>query len=676
MFKPSLLAASVAACASFSVYADTVLPTTVVTASRLSSLPAGTALYIIDQEDILKSPAQTIADLLSTLPNISVRQIASGFNEPTIDLRGFGATASSNALILLNGRRLNDVDLTGADLSGIPLANIDHIEVLPGGGSVLYGDGASGGTINIITKQAAKNAGSIAVASGSNDSKDIQANGDIVSTNASIRLFGRHGESDGYRDNSASRQDIFGLDGQVNQEQQTWFLSAQASQSDNRLASERKVNPSLNIDELHNAPTGTRTPNDYAEDNRYQLWGGWKLAFNKNVELVIDGSKRYKTQHSFYGDYIPGDFYDDNRYTNTRLITDGITPRLLVNYAVGSIENTLRTGIDWYQTDYLSYRGLLATSAPIHTITIDSESRSAYLLQSSRFEQTTVTIGARKTKIMLSGEDKLDTTAPGSAFDSEAPADKQNYAEEMYEAGINQKLGLGLTAMLNASRSVRFGTVDEVYEYDSNFMRAFSPLLPQIGKNIEASLAYDHDRGNVTATVYKQKLKNEIHFNPYTFTNDNLEPTKRMGVTLSTTLILPMNIQFNGSLTQQKAEFTEAPIEGNTIPLVAKHLASLGIMLQPIKDWSLAITDTYSGSRHLDNDQTNDFATKIPAYHRLDAKASYKLANWQASLSVLNIANAKDHYDYGIRSTATGATNYNVYPLASREYRLALSYDF
>ena len=673
MFKPSLIVASVAACASFSVYAETVLPTTVVTASRLSSLPAGTALYIIDQEDIIKSPAQTIADLLSTLPNISVRQLASGFNEPTIDLRGFGAAASANALILLNGRRLNDVDLTGADLSGIPLANIDHIEILPGGGSVLYGDGASGGTINIITKQASKNTGSISIASGSYDSKDIQANSDIVSGNTSIRLFGRHAESDGYRDNSASRQDVFGLDGQVIREQQTWFLSAQASQSDNRLASERKVNPSLNIDELHNTPKGTRTPDDYAEDNRYQIWGGWKLAFNKNIELIVDGSKRYKTQDSFYG-FKEGGAYDI--YTNTRLITNSITPRLLVNYATGSIENTVRTGVDWYKTDYLSYRGQKKTAAPIHAITIYSESRSAYLLQSSRFEQTTLTVGARKTKIMQSGEDKLDMTAPGSAFDSKAPAGKQSYAEEMYEAGVNQKLGLGLTAMLNTSRSVRFGTVDEVYEYDSNFMRTFSPLLPQVGKNIEASLAYDHNRGNITATVYEQKLKNEIHFNPYTYTNDNLEPTKRTGITLSSTLMLPMNTQLNGSFTQQKAEFTEAPVEGNTMPLVAKHSASLGIVLQPITDWNLAITDTYTGSRHLDNDQTNDFATKIPAYHRLDAKTSYKLANWQVSLSVLNIANAKDHYDYGIRSTAIGATNYNVYPLASREYRLALSYDF
>ncbi len=674
MFKPSLVAAAVAACSSFAVYAETVLPTTIVTASRLSSLPAGTPLYTIDQEDIQKSSAQTIADLLTTMPSISVRQLASGFNEATIDLRGFGAAASTNTLILLNGRRLNDIDLSSADLSGIPIANIDHIEVLAGGGSVLYGDGASGGTINIITKQATHNSASIAVATGSFDSKDIQANSEIVSDKAAIRLFARHAESDGYRANSASRQDIFGLDGEVTHDQQTWFLSGQSSQSDNRLAGVRKINPTLNINEFESDPKGTASPNDYAEDNKYQLWGGVKIALNKQLELIIDGSKRYKTQHSFYGDYDFGGAY--NSYINTRLMTDAITPRLVANYRVGSIDNTLRTGIDWYKTDYLSYRGKESTVAPNHTITIDSESQSLYLLQSSRIEKTTLTIGARKTNIKQQGEDLLDSSAPNGAFDSQAPAAEQTYREDMYEAGINQGLGFGLTAMFSASRSVRFGTVDEVYEYDTNFMRVFSPLLPQVGKNIEASLAYDNDIANVTATIYRQKLENEIHFNPQSFTNDNLDPTKRSGITLATTVHLPMNVQFNGSLTQQKAEFTEGQFAGNDIPVVAKNLASLGLFWQPISSLNIGLTDTYTGSKHLDNDQTNDFYTKIPAYHRLDAKTSYRLAHWQASLSVLNIANAKTHYDYGIRSTAVGAKNYNVYPLANREYRLALSYDF
>lgn len=675
MFKPSFLAASVAACSSFAFAAETVLPTVVVTASRLSSLPAGTALYIIDQEDIKKSPAQTIADLLATIPGISVSRLANGFNEARVDLRGFGAAASTNTLMLVNGRRLNDIDLSAADLSGIPLANIDHIEVLPGGGSVLYGDGASGGAINIITKQAVTNAASVAITAGSYSTKEAQANSDIVSGNASFHLFGRHAESDGYRDNTASRQDSLGLDGQAKRGQHTLFLSAQASQSDNRLAGVRKVNPDTGVDELHNAPKGTATPNDFAEEDKYQVWGGWKLAVSQNIELVVDGSRRYKTQNSFYGDYDFGGAYDSA--INTRLVTDSITPRLQLSYTLGSLENTLRTGIDWYKTDYVSYRGNKTAADAIHTITIDSESRSAYLLQSSRLDKTTLTIGVRKTRIEQSGADSLDPTAAGAdPYDSAAPAAKQQYQEEMYEAGINQALGFGLTAMLNASRSVRFGTVDESYEYDSAFMRTFSPLLPQIGKNIEAALAYDHELGNITLTLYQQKLKNEIHFNPLTYTNDNLDPTKREGASLAATLNLPMNLQLNGSLTQQKSEFRKGPFAGNDIPLVAKHLASLGVLWQPISTWNLAITDTYTGSKRLDNDQTNDFNARIPSYHRIDAKTSYRMANWQASLALLNLSDDTDHYEYGIRSTSPGQHNYNVYPLAGREYRLSLSYDF
>ena len=71
----------------------------------------------------------------------------------SVDLRGFGATASSNTLVLLNGRRLNDIDLSGVDLSAIPRDSIERIEITRGNsGAVLYGDGAVGGVINIITK--------------------------------------------------------------------------------------------------------------------------------------------------------------------------------------------------------------------------------------------------------------------------------------------------------------------------------------------------------------------------------------------------------------------------------------------------------------------------------------------------------------------------------------------
>ena len=73
--------------------------------------------------------------------------------QTTVDLRGFGATAVSNTLILINGRRVNDIDMQGVDLSTIPRDSIQRIEITKGNsGAVLYGDNAMGGVINIVTK--------------------------------------------------------------------------------------------------------------------------------------------------------------------------------------------------------------------------------------------------------------------------------------------------------------------------------------------------------------------------------------------------------------------------------------------------------------------------------------------------------------------------------------------
>ena len=60
----------------------------------------------------------------------------------SVDIRGFGETAPLNTLVLVDGRRVNEIDLSGVDWTQIPLDQIERIEIVRGAGSVLYGDNA------------------------------------------------------------------------------------------------------------------------------------------------------------------------------------------------------------------------------------------------------------------------------------------------------------------------------------------------------------------------------------------------------------------------------------------------------------------------------------------------------------------------------------------------------
>ena len=83
-----------------------------------------------------------------------------GAQDRLIDLRGFGETSASNLVVLVDGVRQNEGDMDGNNLSWIPIEAVQAIEITRGGSSVMYGEGATGGVINILT---ADSANSVAV---------------------------------------------------------------------------------------------------------------------------------------------------------------------------------------------------------------------------------------------------------------------------------------------------------------------------------------------------------------------------------------------------------------------------------------------------------------------------------------------------------------------------------
>jgi len=109
------------------------------------------SMIVVDEMEIEESPAKTLGELLANEPGIDWRTRGDyGGAAGEIHIRGMSGNATQ---IRVNGVTVNSPSLGVADVNKIPLNSIERIEVVKGSGSVLYGSGAMGGTVNIITKR-------------------------------------------------------------------------------------------------------------------------------------------------------------------------------------------------------------------------------------------------------------------------------------------------------------------------------------------------------------------------------------------------------------------------------------------------------------------------------------------------------------------------------------------
>ena len=111
-----------------------------------------TSPFIIKSEDIEGKGYTSVSEVLDSIPGVNIKEGA----HPAIDLRGQGfQKAKATVQLLVDGIPANMLDTShqNVPINVVNIDEIERIEVIPGGGAVLYGSGTSGGVVNIITKK-------------------------------------------------------------------------------------------------------------------------------------------------------------------------------------------------------------------------------------------------------------------------------------------------------------------------------------------------------------------------------------------------------------------------------------------------------------------------------------------------------------------------------------------
>jgi iron complex outermembrane recepter protein len=648
----------------------------------------GTASTVITAEEIAHSPAQTLQEIIAQTPGVQLTSLFGGVNgaKTSVDLRGFGAFATSNTLVLINGRRLNDIDMAGVDFSTIPRDSIERIEITRGNsGAVLYGDNAVGGVINIVLKNGVGGPPVAMRAEAGVGSFNQRLANLSATTNYgpwSTSFYGNAIKSDGYRVNNALDQ----RNGVGNLNYTTPDLKAflTVTGDDQKLGfpGGRTVDPSIGLNQLVTDRRGTNTPFDYGNQQGASATAGFTKTLWNGAELIVDGGVRdKKTQSGFFGAIPFASPFPSfsSTYNDASLQTWSITPRLSIKNAILGVPSQILTGIDYYDATFRQDRGAFKGLAPTHIYDLSQQTLAGYWQHTVGLLPTTdFSYGARIQNTSLSARDRFDANAPGCAMffncsDQASPLDS-NETQYALHLGLEHRLNNTFSLFGRAARAFRTPTVDERVSSGPFFVPGTFQLKTQTSHDVEGGFRVKAGAFQMQSSIYNMDLENEIHFIPALFYNVNLDPTRRYGSETSASLRVSDSVTLRGGVAYTRAVFREGQFAGNDVPLVSQYTAMGGVTWNIWQNYLVFDATLRAWSeRIMDNDQANT-QRRIPADATVDLKLSGAYEHFFWSLSVNNLFDAQ-YYDYAIASSFTPG-RFSAYPLPGRTYMVKAGATF
>ena len=596
---------------------------------------------VITQEDIKKSTATTVQDLLRNEAGIIIRDLYGTGTKSTVDMRGFAR--GLNTAILMDGRKLNEIDLSGVDWNTIPLENIERIEIVRGSGSVLYGDNAMAGAINIITKKGHFTQPELMLDARAESYSGHTELGTFTGGTDKIGYFFllKHRQTSGYRENSdfTAADMNTRLDFKI-----TDFFSFDFAAGYH--TDDQGLPGGLTESELNDDRRQSTKPDDQVDyDQRYidtkanftlGAWGDLELGYSYN-------NKKFDSD-LYYFDSL----YNTKRDTST----SGVRAKLTVDTKPLNFRNLVVTGIDYYDATVNNTTTGFGSTTDSE---IEKEELGLYL-QDEFFvtDKISISLGYRYT------DAKFKNTVSGFTTVS----DEQKFTEDSFRAGATFNYAKGSKVFVNYAKGYRLPTTDEVFD----FTGIITDLKPETSDTYEAGVV--HAFGNLLqarVTVYLMDIRNELFFNPIGGggfgANENLDKTRHYGVETGFSASLTDAVSVFGNLTYTDATFESGPYDGNHIQLVPRFSASIGADYRFLKSFLFAANANWVGEKYLDNDVQNSY-DKAESYTVVNAKLSYTYKSITAYAGVNNILND----EFSEYSIVGFGGNKNFYPAPERNF--------
>lgn len=585
--------------------ADATLSPIMVTATGIEfkDTEAPYASEIYTREVIEQSGANSLYEFLGKQTSVTVMPSFGNPFAQKLDMRGYGiGDGYQNIVVSIDGRRLNNIDMVPQLLSAIPLTAIERIEIIKGSGSVTAGDGATAGSINIITRDI--DGASLRIASGSHGISSSSVSAGLKTERLSLSVMAENYSHDGFRDpDTSGKQDT--ADSNNNRALLRIYPTDTTELRIGKELShiETTYGGSLSKLQFDANPQqnggATYTSQTFDSDNSSF---GLSAELNRTLEFNIDHSiedKRSAYSSGFKSDY-------DYRFTDLSLKYD---------------RNALKLIAGLQQFDGVRIGSSSSTS---------KNNNGLYLQAHYQRPATTYSAGVRQESVEYSYEPSFGNSL------------KDDHDLLAWDLGLNHRVTEQLTVFANYNKAFQAPDIDRFFSGGS-----FNTFIkPAYSKTVNIGLNHLSGSNKLKLSAFHSRLENEIYYystgNWLTSYNTNIDKSHKYGIELQD------SYRFNSALSASlNYAYTRAVIDtendgngaynGKDLPGVSPHTLSLNMEYQASPNGTLSLGHTYRSETYAANDFANDFTQKQAAYHSTDMGYTYRLKPFELFVQVNNL---------------------------------------